>query len=167
MKILHWMKEELIRVIPAIIYFCIAFNLIHFTSGLTLKPDDVRYFDELGVNLGALVVGKVMLFVDSFSFLNLFPNKPLIYNIIWKSAVYCFFVFLTWFNETLFHLTYKYDNFSEAFKHLFHELHSPVVWATLLWLIVTFLIFVIASEFINALGKDKVEQMLFGKKIKR
>jgi hypothetical protein len=40
-SILKRLKEEAISIIPPIIYFCIAFNLIHFTHGVSQLPGTV------------------------------------------------------------------------------------------------------------------------------
>src|SRR5258708_6797649 len=124
------LKQEVIDIIPAVIYFCITFNLIFFITGLALKPGEVRYFSYSTVTLGALIVGKVMLIVNHFSFINAFPTKPLIYNIIWKFIIYIICIVLAWIIEELFHLIFEYDNVLTACKRLQSDFLSPEFWAT-------------------------------------
>jgi len=163
---LKWIKKETIHIIPAVIYFLIAFNLIYFTGGLMLEPGHTRYFTPLAVTLGALIIGKVIILVNAFSFINMFPQNPLIYNIVWKFFIYMFFVFSLWTIETIAKLTDKYENFSLIFQHFKAELLSPVFLATLSWLALTFLIFVVASEFIRVIGKEKIVHLLLDYNLK-
>lgn len=109
MAVIRWMKEEAILIIPAVIYFCIAFNLIYFTSGLMLKPDDFRYFNYLEVTIGALLVGKILIVARALPFLDLFPNRPLVYNIIWKFFIYICCVLIVWVADSLLQQTYRYS----------------------------------------------------------
>lgn len=164
MKKFTKLKQELMSIIPAVIYFAIAFNLIFFTTGLALQPGETRYFSYLTVTLGALIVGKVLLIVNYFSFVNAFPNKPLIYNITWKFFIYTSAVILAWFIEEFIKLAYRYDNIPDAFARLHADLELPSFWSSILWLALVFLIFVVFHEFACAIGRRKVMELLFGSK---
>ena len=37
--------------------------------------------------MAALLVAKVVLITDALPFVNRFPEKPLIYNVVWKTAL--------------------------------------------------------------------------------
>lgn len=162
LSIVKKIKQEIKSVIPAIIYFAIAFNLIYFTVGLSLEPGEVRYFTPLFVNMGALIAGKVLIIANALPFINVFPHKPLIYNILWKLFIYTLCIYIFWVIETLFHLADKYKKIDSIFQHLKLDMMSPLFWSAMLWLIAVFLIFVIFSEFIRVLGKDKILKILLG-----
>jgi len=160
-RLMLWIKEESIRIIPAIIYFTCAFNLIYFTSGLTLKPDDIRFFTPLGVTIGAFIVGKVLIIANAFPFINAFVKKPLIYSIVWKFLIYSFFILVLWMFEVFYHSLHKYDSLSGAIQHLKSDFSTPIFWSTELWLSSVFLIFIVFSEFARVLGKKKIQDILF------
>jgi len=161
---LQSIKEEIITIIPTLIYFCIAFNLIYFTNGIALPSGTVRNFNYLTVTLFSLVVGKVLIVVNYFSFINAFPNKPLIYNITWQFCIYTFCVVLAWSIEELIELSIRYDNIHDAYQQLKDDFISPLFWSTIVWLILVFLIYIIFNEFVRAIGKEKVLRMVFGPK---
>lgn len=163
LKFYQWIKKEIINIIPAVIYFVIAFNLIHFTVGLSLCAGEPRDYTYWTVTLGALIVGKMLLIINSFPFVNLFPNKPLACNITWKFFLYGFFVFIFHTLEAIFHYSLKYKNIDQAYVLLKAELVSSLFWATQMWLLLLFFIFVVFSEFVRILGKNKVKEILFGK----
>ena len=155
-------KHEIIHVIPTILYFWFAFCLIHFTSNLTLTSYDVKYYNYLGLTIGALFVGKVLIIVNSFSFINAFPTKPLIYNIAWKSFIYVGAILIVRVVERGIHLYWQYKDMRTVCQALQEILIEPVFWQTQIWLFLFFLMYVIYSEFVRVLGKNKVKRMLFG-----
>lgn len=159
--LLKWVKDETISLLPAIIYFCIMFNIIYFTSGLILQPDTPRYFSYFTVTLLALVCAKVILIANALPFINLFSSRPLIYQILWKFFIYAWLLVVLWMAETMYHLE-KYDSFAQAFERLMQELLTPLFLTTLIWLQVVFLSFIIFSELVRAVGKAKVKKIMFG-----
>ncbi len=162
LKFLHWLKEEIVGVIPAVVYFCIVLNLIYFTAGLTLKPGVPRYFSHLAVTLGALVIGKIMLVINSFSFINAFPNKPLIYNILWKFSIYIFCIVLLWLTHNFLHFYFSFHDGFIALSILEMELSSPIFWSSLIWVLITFLCYVIFSDLARKIGYKKMWCIFFG-----
>ena len=38
--------------------------------------------------VGALIVAKVVMIQDEIPFINKYPDKPLIYNVVWKTVIY-------------------------------------------------------------------------------
>jgi len=161
-KIWRWYKEEMYKIIPAITYFIIAFNLIHFTENLSKGAENISYYGYGAVTLAALIVGKVMIIVNALPILNAFPDKPLIYNILWKLWVYYFFVLVFWFIDDLIHLYTTYGSIGFIGDRLAFELTSPLFWSIQLWLIVVFGIFVMFTEIAHTMGPGKMYKLLFG-----
>ncbi|MDR3477433.1 MAG: hypothetical protein P4M14_05310 [Gammaproteobacteria bacterium] len=162
LRLLKWFKEESIRVLPAIIYFVIAFNLIHFTTSLSLREGDVRYLSYFSVTFAALIVGKVLILVNYLPFINAFPNRPLIYNIIWKFCIYCLFFLLVRLLHIFIHGYFNEGSADLAYQHVAQEFVSPVFWSGQMWLMLVFFVFIVFSELFSALGKEKVKHLLFG-----
>jgi hypothetical protein len=161
---LRWLWDEFLRVLPAIIYFAIAFNLIRFNIGLNLNlpPGQARYFSALELTLGALIVGKVLIIANALPFINLFPHKPLIYSIVWKFFLYLLFIFILWALEAVLRIAYSFDNFYVGYSSLIDSLSSTVFLSCLLWISYTLVIYVVISEYIRVLGRQKVVRILLG-----
>jgi hypothetical protein len=160
-KILKIIKDEIMSVIPAIIFFLITFNLIVFTENLMLEHTGASYFSYILATIGALIAGKFLIIVNYLRFINAFPNKPLIYNIIWKAFVYCSFALLFRIVEKSIDFSFKYEHLFLIYSHLNILLISPVFWAIQIWLSMLLVIYVIASEFVRVLGKSKINSLLF------
>ncbi|EKD70312.1 MAG: hypothetical protein ACD_46C00572G0002 [uncultured bacterium] len=157
------LQEEVISAIPAILFFVISLNLINFTEGLMFRPDHIQDYGFITVTVFALLLGKFLIIVNNFSFINAFPHKPLIYNITWKMFIYTLLVFIFRIMDHIIHMTIiRGNNLSLTFQGIKHELVSPIFWAVQLWVIMLFFIYVVCSEYIHALGRKKIKKMLLG-----
>lgn len=162
MRLFTWIKNEVIHVLPAVIYFCVVLNLIFYVTGLSLPPGTVRYFSYFSITLFSLVLGKVMIIANTLPFIHLFPNKPLIYSILWKVFVYDMLVVLVWMGDTFLNLYFHYQTAALAFDVLKIELLSPLFLSSLIWLLLFFIIFVFFSEIIRVIGREKMHTIMFG-----
>ncbi|MBA3660584.1 MAG: hypothetical protein H0W64_02555 [Gammaproteobacteria bacterium] len=156
-----WIKNEAIKVLPAIIYFCIAFNLVHFSVGLLLASYDIRYFSYLEMTIAALVVGKIIVIVEKFPFIDAFPDKPLIYNIFWKTFIYVSAVLIFRIVDNSIRLLLDHRA-NEIGKILLIKLSSPVFWSTQIGVSIFFVFYIIFTEISNAIGNKKMWRLLFG-----
>ncbi|MES2217225.1 MAG: hypothetical protein V4501_02315 [Pseudomonadota bacterium] len=157
------MKKEIWSIIPAVIYFAICFNLIFFTGSLIFRNHDIpNPYTYWTVDLGALIVGKVIIIVNTFPFLNAFPNKPLIYNIIWKFFIYGIAVFLFRIGDNFVRASLHYHSWSLGWLHLETSLQSSKFWAIELWLFLLFFLFIFYNELVDKIGRDTVRKMIFG-----
>ncbi|MBI5448142.1 MAG: hypothetical protein HY939_05385 [Gammaproteobacteria bacterium] len=156
-------RKEILHTLPAVLFFVVSFNLIVFSEDLMFKQ---HYFSNtyyLSATLAALFMGKLLLILNSFSFINLFPDKPLIYNISWKFVVYSFFILFFRVIENFIHALIQFKSFALAYEYLSMALSSSIFWAIQTWTALLFLIFIIANEFIQAIGKEKIKSLLFGR----
>src|SRR5580698_8965365 len=81
-------KHEVRELLPPVIFFFIAFHLLAFSRALILRQYGISMSAVAGATIGALLVGKAVLLADMLPFVNRYSDKPLIYNIAWKSTVY-------------------------------------------------------------------------------
>lgn len=88
MKLLKTLKHEFLLVLPPTIFFLVAFTLILATQRLILRQYGIPLTGFSAAVIGALLVGKVVLIVDNLPFVNKFPDKPLLYNTLWKTFIY-------------------------------------------------------------------------------
>ena len=83
-------KHEFAELIPPALFFFVAIGLLMLTKRLILQHYGIGYSDFAAVLIGALITGKVVLIADQFKFVDKYPGKPLIYNVLWKTTVYLF-----------------------------------------------------------------------------
>lgn len=163
LKILKRLWDEIIGVIPAIVFFCLAFNLIVLTDMLTTERYGIKIFNFVNATIFAVVVGKVMLMVNLVPWVNAFQNRPRIYNTLWRAGLYTFSSLAVRICELIIRFTLKQGSVSEACHHLVNSFDWPRFWAVQIWLATLFLIFAALQEINRALGAGRLRTIFFGK----
>ena len=83
------LKEEFFKFLPPTIFFFVALHLVMFVRVLMLEGTGCRpTSSSASIAVAALILGKAVLLADMLPMINRFPNKPLIYNIAWKTVIY-------------------------------------------------------------------------------
>ena len=83
------LKEEFFKILPPTIFFFVALHLVMFVRILMLEGTGLSpYSSSASIAVTALILGKAVLLADMLPLINRFPNKPLIYNIAWKTVIY-------------------------------------------------------------------------------
>jgi len=90
------LKEEFFKLLPPTIFFFVALHIVMFIHVLMLKGTAIHTSSSISIAVAALILGKAVLIADLVPMINRFPNRPLIYNIAWKTLIY-------WLMATLIH----------------------------------------------------------------
>ena len=117
-------KEELLALLPPTLYFFVALHIIALIRSLLIRNTGISVGTTTSVAIAALVLGKSVLIADMLPFINRFPEKPLIWNVGWKTATY-FVVALV-----IHYLEHLYDAWKVApgFAAANEKLLSQIVW---------------------------------------
>lgn len=153
--------HEVKALIPVILFFLVAFELLALTQALMLEEYGQRVWTFAAAAIGALVVAKVVVIADHFKFLNRFPERPLLYNVAWKTAIYFVASLAFHYAEHLVHAWRKAGSFARANRVLFEEIHWPHLVVVQMWLLILLIVFCTVRELVRVLGPDKVAR-LFG-----
>jgi hypothetical protein len=159
--LLDRLLTEFRHVLPPTIFFFIGFHLISFTKQLILAEYDIHFTGFMIATVAALVVGKAVLVADKMPFLRRFDRAPLIQPILFKTVVYCLFVFVARLLEAFVKFWFGGNPPGAFLEHL----HSEFSWhrfvAVQLWVFVLFLIYVTASELNTLFGDGELRRVLF------
>src|SRR5881227_2509592 len=82
------LKKEFFELLPPTIFFFVALHIVTFIRVLMLKGTGIAPLSSMSIAVAALILGKAVLIADLLPVINRFPNKPLIYNITWKTLIY-------------------------------------------------------------------------------
>jgi len=161
-KALSFLAKEYRAVLPPTLYFLIVFHVTAFTRGLMMESYGITPAGSAMATVGALILGKVILVFNRFSFLNLFASRPLVFGILWKTLV--FGVLGTSFQvvEEWVPLALKYQSAALATERLFGEIVWPKFWANHIVLLLWLLIYCIVIELIRVLGAARVRAIFLG-----
>lgn len=161
-KILPWLKKEFFSIFPAFIYFLIVFNILNFSENLFLKKHNLStHFNFISIFFVAAIIAKILIVINHLPFINLFPKRPLIYNILWKTFLYelsciivrfliLIFPYFIWINPLL--------SFQNGLEHI----DLTTFLAIQIWYLIFFFIFVIFQELYNRLGQKYFLKLFFG-----
>ena len=161
--VMKTIAHEVRELLPSFIFFFLAFSLIVITDALTTEEYGIKPFDVAGAFVMALIVAKVLLLAGLLPFVDLFPEKPLIYNTLWKTFLYVIFAMLLIFAEHLIEFSLKYGNLSAAGRHMISETDWPRFWAVRIWLAVMLLVFTALQELTRKMGPGSLRRMFFGR----
>jgi hypothetical protein len=161
-KALEKVREEILALIPPTLFFLITLSLVSLIRWLMLEGGGVPLSSPLDIALGALVLGKSVLLADLLPLINRFPDKPLMYNVTWKTAIYVLV------SAGIHYLERLYDcwKLSPGFEAANHKLLTEMVWRHF-WGIQIFLTILIFNyclwhELVRVIGEQKVRAMFFG-----
>ena len=161
-SVMSRIKHEIIQAIPPAIFFFISFQLIALTSALMLEKYGIEVSTFVSATIAALIVAKVVLITDLLPIVNRFPDKLLIYNVVWKTVIYLIAALLVRYIEHFIHFYRQYGDIALANRHLVDEVVWPHFWAVQIWLLVLFFMYCGLRELIRALGRERVSHMFFG-----
>ena len=155
-------KEEFAKLVPPTIFFLIGLHLVALLRALMLTGTGVSPLSSAQITIGALILGKAVLIADMFPFINRYPDKPLMFNIAWKTAIYMLVAMLVHYLERLIDFWQEAGGFVAGNQKMLAEMVWPHFWAIQIFLFTLILMYCTAREVIRAVGADKVRRMFFG-----
>jgi hypothetical protein len=155
-------KEEFDALLPPTIFFFIALHLVALVRVLMLKGTGIALGTSVSVTVAALILGKAVLIADLLPFINRYPDKPLVYNIAWKTTVYVLVSMLVHYLEHLFDFWREAGGFMAGNEKLLAEIVWPHFWAIQILLVVLILMYCIMRELFRVIGGDRVRHIFFG-----
>jgi len=87
-KILEKLKEEFFAVLPPTVFFFVALHIVAFIRVLIAKGSHFEPLSTTSIAVAALILGKAVLIADVVPAINRYPDKPLAYNVAWKTVIY-------------------------------------------------------------------------------
>jgi len=161
-KTVSKLKEEFLKMLPPAIFFFVAFHVIALVRNLLIKASGIELTTTASVLVAALVLGKVVLIADMLPFINRYPDKPLIYNILWKTGIYTVLSILIHYLEHLIEHWREAGSLGEANRALLAQIVWPHFWAVQILLVSMIFLYVVGREIVRAIGPQRARTMTFG-----
>src|SRR5215467_9328254 len=161
-KLWHTLKHEFREVLPPTIFFFITFHIVLLDRALMLREYGLHLSSIAAATVMALLVAKVVLLADMLPIINRFPEKPLIYNVVWKTAIYVVASIFAHYLEHLVPVWWRLGSFQAANEQIGSEIVWPHFWGLQIWLVVLIFLYCLARELIRVIGRDQVRKILFG-----
>ncbi len=161
-KLFTKLKEEFFRLLPPTIFFFVALHIVAFVRVLMLEGTGITPLGSVSVAVAALILGKAVLLADMLPVINRFPNKPLIYNITWKTLIYLVMSALIHYLERLVDFWRQAGSFLAGNEKLMSEMVWPHFWAIQIILFVMIAMYCTMHELVRVIGREKVLRIFFG-----
>jgi hypothetical protein len=156
------LKEEFFKILPPTIYFFVALHLVMFIRVLMLEGTGLSPYSTASIAVAALVLGKAVLIADMLPLINRFPNKPLIYNIAWKTVLYWLVSAVIHYLERLIDFWRETGSFVAGNEKLLSEIIWPNFFAIQILLFVLIAMYCTVHELVRVIGKEKALRIFFG-----
>jgi hypothetical protein len=154
--------EEFRALLPPTLFFFVALHLVAIIRALLLKGTGIAPSGTVSIAVMALILGKAVLIADWLPAINRYPDKPLVYNIAWKTIIYVLIALLLHYLEHLADFWRETGGLVAANHKLLAEIVWPHFWAIQILLLILVLIYCTASELVRVIGGDKMRQIFFG-----
>ena len=160
-KTVEKLKEEFLALLPPTIFFFVALHIIGLVRLLTTKGTGLPVTSSAQIALAALIIGKGVLLADLWPAINRFPQKPLIYNIAWKTVIYFAVASFIHYLERLYDFGKEAGGFVAGNEKLLATIVWPHFWAIQIILLVMIFNYCVLRELGRVLGEDRMIRLFF------
>ena len=161
-KLTEKLKEEFLEILPPTIYFFVILHIIAFIRALMNKDTGLPLPVMGSITVAALVMGKSVAIADLMPFINRYPEKPLIWNVCWKTTIYFLVALIVHYLERLYEFWREAPSLAAANQKLITEIVWPHFWAIQILLALLILMYCVMRELVRVIGAEKMKVMFFG-----
>lgn len=162
MSILHTLKHELRELFPPALFFFLALHFVALEHHLLARGPGITAGTSASVALAALILGKAVLLANHLPFIHRFPDRPMVYNILWKAVIYLALSILLHLGERYFELRRAGESFGSQVRHVLATIGWPGFVAVQLMLLLLILLYCTIQELTLRLGPAEMRALFFG-----
>ena len=156
------LKHEFLKVLPPTLFFFVILHIVALIRALMIKGSGVELPVSASVLIASMVLGKSVLVADMLPFINRFPDKPLIWNVAWKTAMYAFVALIVHYLERLYDYWKEAPGFVDANALLWSSMNWPRFWAIQILLITLIFMYCVIAELARVIGRERLKRMFIG-----
>lgn len=161
-KIVAFLKKEFLEMLPPTIFFFVVFQLVVISRSVLGAELNISMVTSAAAAIAALIVGKSILVADALPPFRWFRDNRLIYNVVWRTALYMSIIIIFQVLEEFIPLISKYGGFASASEHFIADVDGLRFWATHMILVVFLIFYSFATALINVVGIDRFFAVFFG-----
>jgi hypothetical protein len=155
-------KHEFIKALPPTLFFFIVLHIVAISRALMVKGTGVELPVSASVLFASLVLGKSVLVADMLPFINRFPDKPLIWNVGWKTAMYAAVALFVHYLERLYEYWKEAPSLMDANNMVWTTMNWPRFWAVQILLVTLIFMYCVIAELARVIGHHRLRKMFFG-----
>ncbi|GJH29800.1 hypothetical protein [Caballeronia novacaledonica] len=156
------LKHELIKALPPTIFFFVILHIVVLIRALMIRGTGISMESSASVLFASLILGKSVLVADMLPFINRFPEKPLIWNVSWKTLMYALVALVVHYLERLYDSWKDAPNLIAANHELWAGINWSRFWAIQVLLVTLIFNYCMIAELSRAFGRDRLKAIFFG-----
>ena len=160
--VINKIKHEFMKALPPTIFFFVILHIVALIRALMIKGSGVDLPVSASVLIASLILGKSVLVADMLPFINRFPDKPLIWNVSWKTLMYNLVALIVHYLERLYDYWKEAPSFMDANNLLWSSMNWPRFWAVQILLITLIFMYCVIAELARVIGRDRLKVMFVG-----
>jgi hypothetical protein len=161
-KVTAKIKEEFLAILPPTLFFFIALHIVALVRALLLKATGIAPLSTISIAVAALILGKAVLIADMLPIINRYPEKPLIYNVVWKTMIYLLVSAVIHYVERMVDFSRQAGGIIAGNRKLLAEMVWPHFWAIQIILLMMVISYCTGRELVRVLGRERMLRMFFG-----
>lgn len=156
------LRHGFLEMLPPAIFFFVALHIVAIIRALMTHGAGISLSTSVSVTVAALILGKSVLVANMLPFINRFPEKPLLWNVGWKTAIYACVALLVHYLERLHDYWKEAPGLAAANDRLLAELDWAHFWAIQLLLVTLIVNYCVMAELARVVGRERLKTMFFG-----
>jgi hypothetical protein len=160
-KVLPALREEFVALVWPFGFFFVCFNALALTVALMSPGHDFSLLAHGAATVGALVVAKAVLVADHLALVNRYPDRPLIWNVVWKTLLYTLVAIVFRMLERVLAAATNEAGFAAGLREVVQALDWQHLLAVQMWLVILFFVYTSAREVFRVIGLDRARAMFF------
>src|SRR5262249_24082842 len=114
------------------------------------------------IAVAALILGKAVLIADMLPAINRYPDKPLAYNVVWKTVIYFLMATVIHYLERLIDFSRQAGGIAAGNEKLLVAIVWQHFWAIQIILFILVLVYCTTRELARVIGREKMLRLFFG-----
>ncbi|WP_192564756.1 hypothetical protein [Pseudomonas gozinkensis] len=160
--VINKIKHEFMKALPPTIFFFVILHIVALIRALMIKGSGVDLPVSASVLITSLILGKSVLVADMLPFINRFPDKPLIWNVTWKTLMYNLVALIVHYLERLYDYWKEAPSLMDANTLLWSSMNWPRFWAVQILLLTLIFMYCVIAELARVIGRDRLKVMFVG-----
>lgn len=155
-------KRELMKALPPTLFFFVILHIVTLVRALMTRGTGISVGTTGSVLIASLILGKSVLVADMLPFINRFPDKPLVWNVAWKTLMYAMVALIVHYLERLYDYWKGAPTLLAANHALIADINWPRFWAIQILLVTLILMYCVIAELARVIGRGTLKTIFFG-----
>jgi len=161
-NVITTIKHEFMEMLPPTIFFLVALHIVAVIRALMVRSSGIELETSASILLAALILGKAVLIANMMPFINRFPDKPLIWNVGWKTLIYTLVALLVHYLERLYEYWKEAPSLAAANHTLLVEISWSRFWAIQILLLTLIFSYCVIAEIVRVVGRERFRRLFLG-----